>query len=432
MNHLPPIPVIDIVDPGLARGAFGGARLRVGLLMDGSEEGGVLNSTCLLLEHLNRSVVTMAGIFMGDGGKRKMLGERCDEVYDLDTGCLVPLTHPDRGRYNVPNMISKAHSFFRGAMRLADVIRRERLDLVHVNYYPLHFVAALACLMTNVPCLWHWRGANIRRGLHGMTDRLFFHHVVTRVACISRCVAESLPPVGRAKACVVYNGVPTRYIIQNQRHGELRRRLGLDKDVPLAGMFGGLTLWKGHEYFIQAAAKVLERLPQTRFVIVGGEVDVQRRRVNLEATLRALVERLHVTDQVLFTGPIPEARLYMADCDVICMPTVPFRIRGEGFGLVMAEAMAAGVATIATTCGAPPEVIEDGRSGLLVPPRDGHALTEAILTLLQNADRRKEIAQAGQRRIMEHFDISRTARAMEAVYLECARTKHAAGHFHKS
>ena len=366
--------------------------------------------------------IACVGLFLGRGEAWDGLAPLCADAVDLGTGALTPLSKAGRSKYNVPNILAKAVQFLLATVRVARVIRRARLDVVHVHAYPVHLVAGLACRLAGVPCIWHWHGPFQQTGVSAAAARLGFSRLATAIPCISRFVLETLPRKAQAKACVVYNGVDVAEIVAGQRRGALRAQIGVPVGAPLVGLFGAIMERKGQEYFVRAAAQVVRRFPSARFVIVGGENEVCRLRYGFEARYRRLAQELGVENAVIFAGPVPQASLLMGDCDIICMPTVPVgRDSGEGFGLVMAEAMAAGVPVVATTCGAPPEVIESGVSGLLVPPRDSDALAGAIQYLLEDEGRRKAFGRAAERRIREHFDIRRTAEAMEKLYGAVAR-----------
>jgi glycosyltransferase involved in cell wall biosynthesis len=390
--------------------------VRAGLLLDG-EEYGVRSSLGALLQAITAPDIQLVGLFAGAGPSQSTFGPHCDEVYDLRTGSLFPLRRPDGRPPDLSCLLVKVFRFVRMVLALMAAIRRLRLDLVYVNYFPLHLVAGLACRLTNTPCIWHRRGVSTRGGAYWMM-RLFGAVLPTVIICNSHFVARSMPRRARPRCRVVYNGVRTRHIRENQRHGVLRARLGLSSEHSLVSMFGSLTRYKGHEYFIRAAAHVIREFPAARFAIVGAQAALLRDARGMEAELRRLVDELGLADRVLFTGHLDEACLSMADCDIVCMPTVPLGIGGEGFGLVIAEAMAAGVPVVATNCGAPPEIIEDGRSGILVPPFDSEALGRAILRLLCDNRERRALGAAGQQRVVQHFDISRTARALEAIFRE--------------
>jgi len=396
-------------------------RVRVGVFMDGSERYGLLAFAESTLKAVDRRRFTCIGLFMGRGDARQRLAPFCDETVDLGLGPLLPLSRAGRSRYHLPTLLAKAVLFLRAVVRAARAIRRARLDVVHVHAYPVHLVAGLACRMAGVPCAWHWHGPFTRVGVAKVVARLGMGHLAAVIVCISRFVLETLPGGLDRKACVVYNGVDARGIMQSQRPGVLRSLAGVPDGVPLVGLFGAIMERKGHEYFIRAAAQVVARFSLARFVIVGGESEMCRLRYGFEARHRRLVQELGLEHAVIFAGPHPDAFRLMGDCDVICMPTVPVGLdSGEGFGLVMIEAMAAGVPVVATSCGAPPEVIEDGVSGLLVPPRDAHALAEAILRLLEDERLRCAMGEESRRRVRDAFDISRTVREMEKVYLAVA------------
>src|SRR5262249_52973104 len=145
-------------------------------------------------------------------------------------------------------------------------------------------------------------------------------------------------------------------------------------DQPLVGLFGAIAPVKGHSFFLDAAAQVAKRFPSARFAFVGASTDSWVKR-GLVDDLNEQIRRLDLEPHMIRTGYLADATAYMRDFDVLTMPSVPTRVQfGEGFGLVMAESMAQGVATIATDFGAPREVIQHEVNGLLVPPRDVDAL----------------------------------------------------------
>lgn len=399
-----------------------GQRIRVGIFIDGSEGYGLLSLMESSLRFGDRSRATYVGLFLGRGEAWDRLAPLCDETVDLGTGALLPLSNPRRSKYNLTNMLAKGVLFVRATVRAARAIRLSRLHVVHVHAYPVHLIAGLACRMAGAPCVWHWHGSiRLTGAIRAITSRLGLAFLADRIVCISRFVMGTLPESLHEKCVVVYNGVNAREIGEGQRRGELRRRLGLDDRTPLIGIFGSLTPYKGHELFLRAAAFVLKEKPNARFGIFGDANEILRVRYRREELLRRLSEDLGISGHVVFAGRIADAPFYMGDCDVICVPTIPLGIGGEGFGLVVAEAMAAGALVVSTNCGAPPEIIEDGVSGLLVPPWDPQALADAILRLLRDPGCREAMRQAAWRRVHEHFDVGRMAAAMQALYCEMAR-----------
>lgn len=409
--------------PGDGRAAWR-RPIRVGMLFDGGAAAyGVYGVARGLLSHLDRTRARVVGLFLGAGDERRELGPLCDEVHDLKSGHLLPLAHPKHGRYHLPTLVSKVVVFTRAVAALHSAIRSCDLDLVHVHFFPLHYMAGLACRSAGARCVWHWHGAwqpgrrDMRIACNAM--RVF----ADRVACISGFVRDSLPESVRSRARLVYNGVDCEEIVRDQRRGALREMLGVSGDCPLVAIAGSLTPYKGHQYFIDAAPRVLQQYPEARFVVIGGVTKTQKR-FGLEARWRKLAQDRGVGDKVLFTGFVDGAARLLGDVDIVCTPTIPLGIAGEGFGLVVAEAMAAGAATISSDLGGPREIIEHGHSGLLVPHSNAEALADAIIELLRDPARRRAIAAAGQERVRTHFDIRHSAGAMADVYEDCLADDH--------
>jgi glycosyltransferase involved in cell wall biosynthesis len=185
----------------------------------------------------------------------------------------------------------------------------------------------------------------------------------------------------------------------------VRAELGLK--APVVGVVANIRGSKGHRYFLEAARRVLEEIPDTRFLIVGDGVGFE--------DVRRQVAELRLDGVVIMTGfrrDIPEV---MAALDVLALPSV----RSEATSQVVAQALAVGTPVVATTVGGSPEVIRDGESGRLVPPADPDALAAAILDLLRDPARARAMARAGQALVSERYTIdaqmTATARVYEAV-----------------
>jgi glycosyltransferase involved in cell wall biosynthesis len=134
--------------------------------------------------------------------------------------------------------------------------------------------------------------------------------------------------------------------------------------------------------------------------------------------LQRRAAELGLTERVLLTGPITNlAELYSA-ADVVVVPSW-----AEPFGLVIAEAMAAGRPIVASNAGAIPELIVDNVSGLLVPPRDVTALAAGVLRLLQDRELRDRLGTAGRQQVRERFTIEHYTRGMQAVLLAVATSR---------
>lgn len=176
---------------------------------------------------------------------------------------------------------------------------------------------------------------------------------------------------------------------------------------PLILHVGSLIARKNIARLLAAFAQVAAALPAARLALLGGGPE--------EAALRALAGQLGIASAVTFAGRVDEAvkLAYHARADLLVSASTM-----EGFGLAVGEAMACGVPVVATTAGSLPEIIEDGVSGLLVPPNDTDALAAAMLRVLQEPALAQRLAAAGPPRIDRLFRWERTTQQTLAHYQE--------------
>jgi glycosyltransferase involved in cell wall biosynthesis len=182
-------------------------------------------------------------------------------------------------------------------------------------------------------------------------------------------------------------------------------------EVPLIGIVGRISPWKGQHIFLRAAAAVRERFPRARFQIIGSALFDE---AEYEKEVRALAVTLGLSEVVEFTGFRPDVGAMIAQLDVLAHASTT----GEPFGQVVAEGMISGKPVVATRGGGVPEIIQDGISGRLVPMDDAPALAAAIIWLLENPSQAKQIATAGRQRILSFFMIEHTAEKVEKIYQE--------------
>src|SRR4029079_6539900 len=169
----------------------------------------------------------------------------------------------------------------------------------------------------------------------------------------------------------------------------IRRQLGIPRAPPLVAVVCRLNRKKGIEYFLQAAAIVRGRFPEARFLIVGSSCFDP----NYQPELERLTRQLNLSDKVIFTGERNDIPALLNEIDLSVLPSL-----SEGLSNSLLEAMAAGVPVIATNVGGNPEVVQDGRSGLLVPSRDANALAQAMIRILESPDLACRFGDAGYQR----------------------------------
>lgn len=197
-----------------------------------------------------------------------------------------------------------------------------------------------------------------------------------------------------------------------QARGRISKHdLGLPEDTPLVGTVGRLVAQKGLRYWLDAAASILDVMPQARFIIIGdGE---------LRGQLEQHCARLRIDRQVRFLGADKQPWRILAACDVVAFSSL-----WEGLQQTAVEALAAGVPTVATRHKGTIEYIRPGWNGLLVAPRDAHALANAILYMLRDPALREHFAARGPQSVAAYRTETMIARfdaAYETLYSQDAR-----------
>jgi len=305
---------------------------------------------------------------------------------------------------------------FSAAWRLARVLRREEPAIVHAHDPHAVALAALSIAMARQPRppkLVASRRVDFELRTHAFSR--WKHSQVDRFVCASDfirrlLVSQGIPP---ERVCTVHEGIDIGHV-EAARPLDLHQTLWLPRGSPIVGAVGALVNHKGHRHLVDAAGLVVRDVSDARFVIVG------------EGPLKPALERqirgLHLDKHVTLTGFRNDALSLLKGFDLFVMSSTT-----EGLGTSMLDAMACGKAVIGTDTGGIPEVVDHDRTGLLVPPRDAHALADAIVRLLQDPERRERYALAGGRRVREQFTVERMAAGTLAVYEDVCRTTAGAG-----
>jgi L-malate glycosyltransferase len=224
---------------------------------------------------------------------------------------------------------------------------------------------------------------------------------------VSAAVRHSLPAPIQRRSTVVLQGIEVEKVSAHAAERDaVRSELGLEPGTLAVGTVANLRREKGYPDLLAAAREVLERLPRVRFVAVGQGPQ--------EAEVRALHARLGLGDRVRLLGHRRDAARVMAACDLFALASIH-----EGLPVALMEALALGLPVVATDVGGVPELIEDGREGLLVPPGRPAELAGALITLLTDGERRERMGEAAARR-GAGLSIDTAVGRTEAVYHELA------------
>jgi len=347
------------------------------------DPGGAEHQLLTLVQHLEARYRFVIAYLKGDGGlvprfPRSMQPARAMNIRGrFDPGCVV---------------------------RIARLLADARPDLLVTHLFKADLYGALAATVAGVPLVSHKHNEDqfLCHPVHGALGRAAHAHAA-RAITVSDAVRRFY---------VEQAGFPADRLV-TIHHGinEPRARpVGAVHDDPppheiTLGTVARLAPQKGLPVLLQAVRALIDRGHRVDLVVAGSGED--------EAALRREAHDLGILDRVRFAGQVDDVAALIRTFDLFVLPS-----RWEGFGLVLLEAMAESRPIVATRVGGIPEVVADGETGLLVPPDDPAALTEAIAALIRDPARRRALGRAGHARFHRRFTAERMAEETAAVYDE--------------
>jgi glycosyltransferase involved in cell wall biosynthesis len=306
-----------------------------------------------------------------------------------------------------------------GAVRLARLLRRDRVDVLHTHVHVAAAVlgrtvarAAGAAVVSHLHIENHFRPSRLARAplvaLDNGTARL-----CARILVVCDATRLSFERQGFPSDLMetVYNGVDAEALAAAPEAG-LLEALGLSPDALVLGHVGRLAPVKGQRELIQALGRLRRQHPRLHAVLIGEDLETGGA---FRLELEQLAASLGLEDLVHFAGFRPDAAAALREVDALVLPSWI-----EGLPLTVLEAMAHGRPVVATAVGGTPEAVVDGETGLLVPPRDVDALTSALDRLLSDALLRGRLGEAGRARVRERFEAAAMERRVLEVYGEVA------------
>jgi glycosyltransferase involved in cell wall biosynthesis len=302
----------------------------------------------------------------------------------------------------------------RTAWQLYRLMRQERPQIVHTHKAKAGALGRLVAFLCRVPVRIHTFHGHVLRGYFGAAKSGFYRlleralaHLSTRLVVPSARLGDELAGDFRVARPDRFEVIPlgfdlAPFTFSNQLRGELRQELGVDDDQRLVGIVGRMVPVKDHATFVAAAQRLVERRPEVRLVFVGGG--------ELSDAIRADVERRGLAGRSHFLGWRRDLAHIYADLDLVVLSSI-----NEGTPVSLIEAMAAGTPVVSTAVGGVSDVLQGGRRGGLVPPRNPAALAEAMEAGLSPVarDRAAQLRSA----IFEEYGASRLCRQLETLYL---------------
>lgn len=304
--------------------------------------------------------------------------------------------------------------------RLKSIIRLEKIDILHTQGRRHAFLSfslgknyrLIRVLTRHIPFYDDYH-PKIKKLTYNLFDRCSLKSVdaiVTVAEYGKRRIIETrgIDPI---KIRVIYNGIDVeRFDLNKINPIQIRKEFSISPKTKVVTTIASLTERKGHKFLFQAASDIVKKFPDTVFLVVGDGY--------YKKTLKKIVEKRGIQKNVIFTGFRKDVERILRISDVLVLPSL-----SEGFPDVVLEAMAMKKPVIATKIAGIPEMIDDGKNGFLVPPKNFQKLAYRILEILGNSKLSVLLGKRGYEKIINKFNTKKMAKNYERLYIELYRRK---------
>ena len=304
-----------------------------------------------------------------------------------------------------PTMIMDSHGRFdlRLIFELNRFLKQNQIVLLHTHNYKSDVIGFWAAKMAGIPVV---------ATAHGFTDtdravRLYekldrwFLRFFDRVVVVTDSVLKDFP---KEKKRTINNGLDVdKYKEDKKGRGDVRKRYAIKEDEILIATVGRLSKEKNQAHLIEAAARLIKNPSHLKFLIVGGGPE--------EQNLKSMVEDRKLTDRIIFTGILTDMPAVYQAMDIFVLPSLT-----EGIPLTVLEAMASGVPVVATRVGGLPEIIQEGKTGVLVDSNDAEGLVKQLEFLTLHPEKRRTLSQEAARFVRSRFSQETMVRSYREVY----------------
>lgn len=342
-------------------------------------------------------------------GAEKVLLEQCKALIKSGNRILIVVIRPQGAcplleklkeeKLDHYHLVSNSKFDLKAVFMLKKYLEQSKGHLVQSQGYKADIISLLACRLAGIPIIstihgWTSEDAKVKfyENIQAYSWRFF-----DKVICVSEAYKKKAKQYGvpEEKIQVIYNGIYQKeQIVNSEVNGCFA-----------TGIIGRLSIEKGHQYFLEAAKKVLQQEKNVKFLIVGDGPE--------EGNIKETIAKLHMAEYVHMLGYVKDMASVYRQIDAVVIPSLR-----EGLPNVLLEAMLNKKLVIASGVGGIPEVILDGVEGVLVKPQDSSAISEAIIMAIRQAQWRKTIVQAANKKVIEHFSFESRMQKIEALYQE--------------
>ena len=297
---------------------------------------------------------------------------------------------------------------------IVKIINKENIDIVHVNGL-LSFHAPIAALLTRKKVVWHLISSLYPKPLVSCLMP-FIRIMADQIVVVAKKLGEyymgSQIKVAETHARVIYECVDVDKFdpltVSKKDIDKLKKEFNINHYEKIVGCIGNINPAKGYEYFIESANLVKKEIDNVKFLIIGDIADPKK---IYYQKLKNLIVSLKMEQDIIFTGKQKDIPQILSLFDVFLLTSIY-----EGTPLVILETMAMEKPVVATDVGGISEQVANGKTGIVVPPRNPKAMSEAVIYLLNHPEERVEMGKRGRERAKEMFSLERCVEEHRKLY----------------
>ena len=288
------------------------------------------------------------------------------------------------------------------------IIRKEKINIVHAHGYGSANFGRLIKLFNKVPVIVHAHDDDRNYPLPQKIADYLLRNLTDQAIAISNAVKASCVKkrnIPEEKVIVLLNGIPLNdFVVPDEsRIEKARKQLGIRQESNVIGTIARLRKEKGVKYLIQSAVKISDAFPDAVFLIAGDGP--------LRNELVDLTKKLGLETKVVFAGFCEDIQSIFSIINIVAVPSI-----SEGLGIAILEAMAMSKPIVATNVGGIIEILKDGETGLLVPPKDPNILADKIIYLINNKNEARRLGLNAKEESKIHDNIAHVQKLGQIYY----------------
>lgn len=294
-------------------------------------------------------------------------------------------------------------------IQFSNILREHEVDIIQTHGHKANFAAFILRKFFHKPWISFvhgWTDEDWKIKAYNRLDKFLLKYP-DRLVAVSKELASKLYALGipQNKVKIIYNAVFEQGIQKQNPPLEVRKEFKIPEEDKLLGVIGRLSPEKGQIYFLRAFAEATKKLPKVTALIVGEGPD--------EKILKDFCHSKKFDSKVIFTGYQKDITSIYKSLDLVILPSL-----SEGMPNVALEGMLFGKPVIGTRVGGTPEVIEDQKTGILVPPEDPITLANSILELLKDENKKRIFSENARKFVLDNFSLEKRVKSMVELYQE--------------